>query len=34
MLVDANVIMYAAGAEHAHKRPSVALLERVATSRS
>jgi len=30
ILVDANVIMYAAGAEHAHKRPSVALLERVA----
>mgnify|MGYP001285130400 FL=1 len=30
ILVDANVIMYAAGAEHPHKRPSVALLERVA----
>ena len=30
MLIDANVIMYAAGAEHPHKRPSVALLERVA----
>jgi len=30
ILVDANVIMYAAGAEHPHKRPSVALLDRVA----
>jgi len=30
ILVDANVIMYAAGAEHPHKRPSVALLGRVA----
>jgi len=30
ILVDANVIMYAAGADHAHKRPSVALLVRVA----
>ena len=30
ILVDTNVIMYAAGAEHPHKRPSVALLERVA----
>ena len=30
ILVDANVIMYAAGADHAHKRPSVALLGRVA----
>ena len=30
MLIDANVIMYAAGAEHPHKRASVALLERVA----
>jgi predicted nucleic acid-binding protein len=30
ILIDANVIMYAAGAEHPHKRPSVALLERVA----
>ena len=29
-LIDTNVIMYAAGAEHPHKRPSVALLERVA----
>ena len=31
ILIDANVIMYAAGAEHPHKRPSVALLERVAS---
>ena len=30
ILVDANVIMYAAGAEHPHKRPSVTFLERVA----
>ena len=30
ILVDTNVIMYAAGAEHPHKRPSIALLERVA----
>lgn len=30
ILIDTNVIMYAAGAEHPHKRPSVALLERVA----
>jgi hypothetical protein len=30
ILIDTNVIMYAAGAEHAHKRASVALLERVA----
>lgn len=30
ILVDANVIMYAAGAAHPHKLPSVALLERVA----
>ena len=30
ILIDANVIMYAAGADHPHKRPSVALLERVA----
>jgi hypothetical protein len=31
ILIDANVIMYAAGASHPHKRPSVALLERVAS---
>jgi len=30
ILVDTNVIMYAAGAEHLHKRPSLVLLERVA----
>ncbi|HVS13849.1 MAG TPA: type II toxin-antitoxin system VapC family toxin [Thermoanaerobaculia bacterium] len=31
ILVDANVLMYAAGAEHPFKRPSVAFLESVAT---
>ena len=30
ILVDTNVIMYAAGADHPRKRPSIALLERVA----
>jgi len=30
ILVDANVIMYAAGAEHPHKRPAIAFLEKVA----
>lgn len=30
ILIDANVIMYAAGAPHPHKTPSVRLLERVA----
>ena len=30
ILVDTNVVMYAAGAEHPHKKPSVAFLERVA----
>lgn len=30
MLIDANIIMYAAGAEHPYKRPSTRLLERVA----
>jgi predicted nucleic acid-binding protein len=30
ILVDANVLMYAAGAEHAYKAPSVACLNRVA----
>lgn len=29
-LVDSNILMYAAGAQHAHKAPSAALLERVA----
>ncbi len=31
ILVDANVLMYAAGAPHPHKDPSTAFLERVAT---
>lgn len=31
ILVDANVLMYAAGAPHPHKDPSAAFLERVAT---
>ena len=31
ILIDTNIIMYAAGAEHRYKRPSVALLERVAS---
>ena len=30
ILIDANVIMYAAGGAHAHKAPSVAVLERIA----
>ena len=30
MLLDANVLMYAAGAEHANKQPSLRLLERIA----
>ena len=30
MLVDSNVIMYAAGAAHPNKAPSVAFLDRVA----
>lgn len=30
ILVDANVLMYAAGAEHPHKGPSLRFLERVA----
>lgn len=30
ILVDANIIMYAAGAAHPHKLPSARLLERVA----
>lgn len=33
ILVDTNVIMYAAGATHACKAPSVAFLERVADGR-
>lgn len=30
ILVDANVMMYAAGTEHPNKQPSVTFLERVA----
>lgn len=30
ILIDTNIIMYAAGAEHPHKSPSAALLERIA----
>ena len=30
ILIDANVFMYAAGADHPHKRPSLAMLRRVA----
>jgi predicted nucleic acid-binding protein len=30
ILIDANISMYAAGAEHSHKGPSVAVLRRVA----
>lgn len=30
ILVDASIIMYAAGTEHAHKQPSIRWLERVA----
>lgn len=30
ILVDANVLMYAAGTEHPNKKPSIALLERIA----
>ena len=32
ILLDANIIMYAAGTPHPHKAPSAALLERVARS--
>lgn len=32
ILVDSNVLMYAAGADHPHKAPSVALLERIASA--
>jgi uncharacterized protein len=31
ILLDTNIIMYAAGADHPHKLPSVSLLERVAS---
>jgi predicted nucleic acid-binding protein len=30
ILIDANIFMYAAGAEHLHKTPSVAVLRRIA----
>lgn len=30
ILVDANILMYAAGASHRSKKPSIALLERIA----
>lgn len=30
ILIDSNILMYAAGADHPHKLPSVALLERIA----
>ena len=30
ILIDSNIFMYAAGAEHPHKTPSLAFLERVA----
>jgi hypothetical protein len=30
ILIDSNVLMYAAGSNHPHKRPSLALLRRVA----
>lgn len=33
ILLDANIFMYAAGAEHKNKAPSVALLERVVTGK-
>ncbi len=32
ILVDSNILMYAAGADHPNKRPSVEFLERVARS--
>jgi predicted nucleic acid-binding protein len=30
ILIDANLFMYAAGAEHPHKSPSVVMLDRIA----
>jgi predicted nucleic acid-binding protein len=30
ILVDSNVLMYVAGADHAHRAPSIAFLESVA----
>ncbi len=32
ILIDANILMYAAGAAHPHKLPSAQLLERIARS--
>lgn len=32
ILIDSNIFMYAAGAEHPYKRPSVRFLENVASS--
>lgn len=34
ILIDSNILMYAAGAAHPHKAPSVALLERVAAAQT
>ena len=31
ILIDANIFMYAAGADHPHKQPSIEFLEHVAT---
>ena len=33
ILVDANVMMYAAGADHPNKAPSIAFLEQIASKR-
>jgi predicted nucleic acid-binding protein len=33
ILVDSNILMYAAGADHPFKRPSIAWLERVAAGK-
>ena len=30
ILIDSNIVMYAAGTAHPHRRPSAALLERIA----
>jgi len=34
ILIDSNILMYAAGAAHPHKAPSVALLARVAAGQT
>ena len=34
ILIDSNILMYAAGAAHPHKAPSVALFERVAAAQT